>query len=220
MRLAPSLTAVALAALVLPAGATARPLDLLRGAKLQAATGSLTISETRCPPGSTDCGHLTLRETLKSGPKPRTRSARGRPGFPVGVRVSAGGGGQCEAESPTTVITAPDGSTQLLSGASRLDPGKFDTTRIVVAGSNRSVRIGWLEPLVPGIACDYFDERGTQLAVPAGPPLQSVVLPLHVLKRSRFSATIAGTQQWTGQAADGTQVTGSATWRLRLDYRR
>jgi hypothetical protein len=220
MRLAAPITAVALAGLVLPAGAAARRPDLLRGATLHAAAGSLTISESRCPAGSSDCGHVTLRESVSTRPQPRTRLVGGRVGFPVGVRVAAAGGGRCEAESPTTIITASDGSAQILTGASRVVPGKFNATRIVVAGGKRSVRIGWLEPLSPGIACNYFDERGTELAVPAGPPLQSVRLPARTLARSRFSATIAGTQQWTEQAADGTQIRGTATWRLRLDYRR
>jgi hypothetical protein len=40
------------------------------------------------------------------------------------------------------------------------------------------------------------------------------------LARSHFSILIAGSREWSEQAADGTNVSGHASWRLRLDYKR
>jgi hypothetical protein len=220
---AASILVPVLVLLTLPAAATAR--DPLRGAKLQSATGTLTITETRCPPGSTtNCGRARLDEKFRAAPEPTTRSVPGRPGFPLGRRIAGKGGGQCSAESPTTVVTGPDGSAQFLGSASRVTPGKFAGTRIAVATSRPGIRIAWLEPLAPGIRCDYFGEAGTGLALATGNELPTaLVSPMiapRVLKRSRFSVTIAGSQQWNEQTADGTAVAGLASWRLRLDYRR
>jgi hypothetical protein len=212
-----------LAALALPASASARPLDVLRNAKLQSASGTLTITETRCPagaqPGSPDCGKATLDETFDSA-APRTRSVDGAPGFPAGFRATGRGRGTCEAESPTTVVNGPDGSAQLLGGSARVVPGRFDATRVVLAAGKHGVRIAWLEPFAPSIACDYFDEPGTTVDVPIAQGLPSAVIGPSALKRSRFSATIAGSQDWNEPVADGTQVSGHATWRIRLDYKR
>jgi hypothetical protein len=209
--------------LLLPGAAMAR--DPLHNAKLQSATGTLTITETRCPPGSTtNCGKARLDEKFSTTPEPTTRSAPGRPGFPLGRRIAGKGSGQCNAESPTTEVTGPDGSAQFLGSASRVTPGKFTGTRIVVASARRGIRIAWLEPLAPGVRCDYFGEAGTDLALPAANELPialvSPTIAPRVLKRSRFSVTIAGSQEWNEQAADGTAVAGRASWRLRLDYRR
>src|SRR3954451_24163066 len=129
MRLA--LTIALLLALLVPATAAARSHDVPRGAKLHAAVGTLTISESRCQPGSSNCGHVKLEETFNAGPKPDTRPVAGRFGFPVGCRIRGDGRGQCSGESPTTFTTGPDGSAQLLSGASRIEPAKFAATRVM-----------------------------------------------------------------------------------------
>jgi hypothetical protein len=218
-----TLLAALLLALALPAAAHAASLGK---AKLRSATGSLTISEARCPvdaqPGSPDCGKVELDSTFVSAPKARAHAGAGRAGFPLGLRITGVGKGQCNSESPTTVVTGPDGSVQLLTGSARVEPGTFDSTRIVVANGKRGIRVAWLEPLAPGFVCDYFNEPATTLALPAGEQLpNAVVSPLiaaRVLKRSRFSVTIAGSKEWNEQAADGTQVIGRANWRLRLIY--
>lgn len=210
-----------MAALALPAAASARKVDALRGATLQSVAGTLTITETRCPQGSTSCGKATLDEKFDAT-KPRTRPADGRTGFPLGVRIPGRGTGQCYAESAPTVITGPDGSVQFIGSSARLTPGRFDATRIVASSSRRGIRIAWLEPLAPAIACDYFGEPDSTLAVPAAQALAGgLISPLigpRVLKRSHFGVTIAGSQEWNEQAADGTQVAGRASWRLRLEY--
>jgi hypothetical protein len=214
----------ALLALLAPAVAHAGALDSFSGAKLQAASGTLTIKEMRCPPGSNVCGVAQLDETFEAKAAPKTRSARGRSGFAQGLRVRGKGSGKCYAESPATVVTGPDGSEQFVGSAARVDPGNFAATRIAVAASKRGLRVAWLEPISPSISCDYFDERGTEVAVPSAQKLQSglvsrTIAP-RVLKRSRFSITVAGSQGWTETAGDGTRVTGRATWKLRLDYAR
>ena len=211
-----------LTALLAPAVAHARPLDDFRAAKLQAAAGTLTITETRCPPGSTECARTRVDETFGSGAKPRTRAEEGLPGFPTGIRLLGTGSSKCEMESPTTIVTAPDGSVQFLGSAARLVPGSFEATRIVVAGTRRGVRVAWLEPLAPSVACNYFGQDGTELALPQSPTLPSeLVAPAigaRVLKRARFSVTVEGSKDWAETAADGMQVTGRASWKLRLDY--
>src|SRR5690242_18988888 len=84
MRLAPILALTL--ALAMPAGAAARSRDLLRGAKLQSATGTLAISESRCPQGSTEnCGEVSLQEKFKSRPRPGARTSAGRTGFSAGL---------------------------------------------------------------------------------------------------------------------------------------
>jgi hypothetical protein len=212
------------AALAAPATAGAGVVQSLKSAKLQRVTGSLTITESRCPPGSSECGKSKLEAAFDGGVKPRTKSEKGPAGFPLGARISGRGSGECSAESPSTVLTGPDGSVQFLSGASRLDPGTFASTRIAAFAGKRGVRIAWLEPLTPGLVCDYFEEPGTVLALPATPALpRTLVSPYlnpRALARKRFSITIAGSQDWTEQATDGTKVAGTAGWRLRLDYRR
>jgi hypothetical protein len=219
MRLAPVLALVL--ALAVPAGAVARPRDLLHGAKLESATGTLTISESRCAQGSTaNCGEVRLQEKFKTGPKPGARTTAGRTGFSAGVRINGAGTGECSAQSPTSLVTGPDGSQQFLGAASSVEPGKFAVTRVALAGGRRGVRIAWLEPIAPGFDCDYFNERGTSLRVPAAARLQSSLVRVRVLKRSRFSVTIAGSKKWTRQESDGTQVSGLASWRLRLTYKR
>lgn len=219
MRLAPTLALIAL--LAGPSAASARSHDMLRGAKLQSATGTLSITETRCPQGSTDnCGNVNLQEDFKNGSKPRTHRTAGRKGFTAGLRISGSGAGRCSAESPTSLVTGPDGSQQFLGAASSVEPGKFAATRVVLAGGRRGVRVAWVEPFAPGVNCDYFKQPGTTLRVPAVAQLQSSLLGVRVLTRSRFSVNIAGSKQWTEQAPDGTQVSGRATWRLRLNYKR
>ena len=212
-----------LAVVALPSAANARPLEALRGAKLQSVAGTLTISETRCAQGSTSCGKATLQEKFEAT-KPRTRSAEGRAGFPAGVQIPGRGTGQCYAESAPTVITGPDGSVQFLGSSARVTPARFDATRIVASSSRRGIRIAWLEPLTPAIGCDYFGEPDTRLALPAVQDIPSaLVSPLigpRALKRSRFSVTIAGSQEWNEPASDGTQVAGRASWRLKLAYKR
>lgn len=211
-------------ALVTPALAQARPLDSLRGAKLQAASGTLTIKETRCPPGSSNCGTAQLDETFDAKPSPKTRAAQGRSGFSQGLRIRGRGRGKCYAESPPTFTTGPDGSAQFLGSAARVEPGSFSATRVAAAASRRGLRVAWLEPIAPSMGCDYFDEPSTKLSVPSGQQLQNGVVSRtvapRVLKRSRFSITIAGSQGWNETASDGTQVSGRATWKLRLDYAR
>jgi hypothetical protein len=219
MRVAPVLALVL--ALAVPAGAAARPRDLLHGAKLQSATGTLSISESRCPQGtSTNCGEVQLQEKFKSGRRPGAHATAGRTGFSAGLRIKGTGTGECSAQSPTSLVTGPDGSQQFLGSASSVEPGKFGATRVMLAGGRRGVRIAWLEPLVPGFDCDYFNERGTSLRVPAAAQLQSSRVSVRELKRSRFSVTVAGSRNWAEQEPDGTQVTGRASWRLRLDYKR
>jgi hypothetical protein len=145
----------------------------------------------------------------------------GRTGFPTGLRVAGRGTGTCESESPTTVVTGPDGSVQLLSGSLLLEPGKFAASRIVAASSKRGLRIAWLEPLAPGIECSYFDEAGAlSLPIADGVPaeLASPVIPPRVLQRKRFGVTIAGSKDWVDQAQDGTQLAAHAAWRLRLEF--
>jgi hypothetical protein len=210
-----------LASLAPASAASARSRDALRGAKLQAVAGMLSITETRCPQGSSACGKATLDEKFDAS-RPRTRSAEGRTGFPMGARIAGRGSGQCYAESPPETFTGPDGSVQFLGSAARVTPGKFHSTRIVASTSKRGVRIAWLEPLTPGITCDYFGEPDTSLEVPAAQKLaDALVSPLigtRALKRSRFSVTIAGSQEWNDPAADGTQIAGRASWRLKLTY--
>jgi hypothetical protein len=224
MRLASWTALLAIAALAAPGVASARPLDSLRGAKLQSAVGTLTISESHCPPGSTSCDKVTLNEAFKAGPKPRLRTTAGRPGFPLGMRIDGAGSGTCYSESAPVVQTGSDGSVQFIGSAARLVPGKFKASRIAVSGASRSVRIAWLEPLAPGVDCNYFEGSDPFLAVPAATQLQSELvspaISARVLKRSHFGVTIAGGQEWNEEAADGTQVTGRASWRLRLGYKR
>jgi hypothetical protein len=210
--------------LLAPAISQARPLDSFRGATLQAASGTVTIKEIRCPPGSNDCGSAQLDEKFDARSGPKTRSAQGRSGFPQGLRIRGKGSGKCYAQSPPSFVTGPDGSQQFLGSAARVQPGSFGATRVAAAANRRGVRVAWLEPIVPSIGCDYFDEPSTHVAVPSGQKLQSglvshTVAP-RVFRRSRFSVTIAGSQGWNRTAADGTRVTGRATWKLRLDYAR
>jgi hypothetical protein len=213
---------LALAVLALPAAAQARPLDALRGARLQAATATVKLSETRCPPGTTtNCGKTQLDETFKAA-KPKTTTVKGQPGFPAGVQIPGKGAGQCYTESPTTIQTGPDGSVQVLGGAAQLLPGEFAAQRIAIAATKRGVRVAWLEPVAPAIDCDYFQEPDTLLALPATQPVPSALvsptISARMLKRSRFSITVAGSQDWTDTAADGSAITGRADWKLRLDY--
>jgi hypothetical protein len=212
-----------LAVVALPAQAAARPLKALRGAELQSVAGTLTITETRCAQGSSSCGQATLTEKFDAA-KPRSRSVGGQPGFPAGLRIPGRGTGQCYQESAPEVITGPDGSVQFIGSAARLLPGRFDATSVVGSSTKRGVRIAWLEPLAPLIACDYFGEANTTLALPSAEQLPSALIsPLivpRVLKRSRFSVTIAGSKEWDEPAADGGNVAGRASWRLRLDYER
>jgi hypothetical protein len=224
MRLASWTALLSIAALAAPGVASARPLDSLRGAKLQSAAGTLTISESHCPAGSTSCDTVTLKEAFKAGPKPRLRATAGRPGFPLGMRIEGAGSGTCYSQSAPVIQTGPDGSLQLIGSAARLVPGKFKASRIAVKSASRGVRIAWLEPLAPGVDCNYFEGSDPFLAVPAAAQLQSQLvsppISARVLKRSRFAVTIAGGQEWNEAGADGTQVTGRASWRLRLAYRR
>ncbi|HEX6712355.1 MAG TPA: hypothetical protein VF066_03180 [Thermoleophilaceae bacterium] len=221
-RSASILLLIALPALLAPAAVQARPLSDFMGAKLQAAGGTLTIGETRCPPGSTNCSKTKLEESFDSGARPKTRGADGQSGFPSGLRLLGKGAGTCSMESPTTTIMGPDGSVQFLGSSARYTPGSFDGTRIAVSGGKRGVRVAWLEPVAPGITCKYFDDEGSGLALPPSAQLPSeLVSPTigpRVLKRARFTVNIAGSKNWTETAADGTQVTRSASWKLRLDY--
>jgi len=214
---------VSLLMLALPAASDAAPLASLRNATLRAASGNLTISETRCPPGSSsNCGTARLEETFQSGTRPKTRATIGRAGFRAGLRILGKGSGACSAESPSSFVTGPDGSSQFLGGAQRLEPGAFIATRIAMAGNRRGARVAWLEPLLPSIDCDFFDQPGTSLALPAGQALQAALMSPTItpgmLRRSRFAITIAGSQEWTQTAGDGTRVDGHASWNLRLDY--
>jgi hypothetical protein len=219
-RLLPTLTLVA--ALAAASAAHAGPLASLRQAKLQAAKGTLAIKETRCPAGTTsNCGTAQLDERFDGTPRPKATSARGGAGFPSGMRIRGKGSATCSTASPATFTTNPDGSMQFLGSAARVVPGRFSATRIAMAGSRKGARIVWLEPLRPSFGCSYFGEAGTGLAVPSfTKELVSRSLGAHALKRSRFSVKIAGTQEWTRTDSDGTQVTGRASWKLRLDYRR
>jgi hypothetical protein len=226
-RFASTMVLAALAAATVPAAAGAKGADALRGARLQKAVGHLTISESRCPPGAhaaSDCGHAKLIEDFGSGAKPRTATVGGRPGFPLGARINGRGTGACTMESAPTIVTGPDGSAQFLGSASRIVPGRFRATKVVARNGKGGVRVAWLEPLVPAIGCTYFDDRGTRLAVPAAGTvpagLVSPVIAPRVLRRARFSVRIAGSQEWTDQAPDGTQVSAKASWRLRLAYKR
>ena len=87
-------------------------------------------------------------------------------------RPGAGDGGRARGKDHTGPCrgsrdppqTGPDGSVQLIESAARVTPGKFDSTRIDVTSTRRGARIAWLEPLSPGISCDYFGEPGTTLA--------------------------------------------------------
>jgi hypothetical protein len=211
-----------LIALALPAAAAARPVAGLNGARLQAATATVKLSESRCAPDTTtNCGKSELTETFK-GAKPRTTSARGQAGFPAGLKIAGKGSGSCYTESPTETVTGPDGSIQIITGAAQLLPGEFDATRVAIASGRRGVRVAWLEPLAPSIECDYFQEPDTLLALPSTqavpPALVSPAIGARTLRRSRFSITIAGSKDWSETAADGTIVNGQATWKLRLDY--
>jgi hypothetical protein len=207
-----------LLALSVPAAVQART----PAATLRAATGTVLIKETRCPSGSTSCGTAQLNERFTAAHGPRTRAAHGRPGFPNGLRIRGKGTGRCLAESPPTMITAADGSMQFLGSATRLEPSGFAATRIAIASGKRGVRFAWLEPIAPASRCDYFDQPGTALALPAGRKLpRGLVSPTirrRVLKHSRFTVTIAGAKDWVSTAADGTEVTGRASWKLRLSF--
>jgi len=208
-----------LASLAPASAASARPRDALRGAKLQSVAGTLTITETRCPQGSNACGKATLVEKFDRAGS-RTNSGKGHPGFVASVRISGQGTGQCYAESPNTVITGPDGSVQFIGSAARLIPGRFDFTRIAASSVRRGARIAWLEPLTPGISCDYFGEPDTTLALPAtrAGALLSPLITTRTLERPHFSVTIAGSQEWNEPQPDGSQVNGRASWRLKLKY--
>jgi hypothetical protein len=228
MRLPISILGVAVvAATASPCAAGAGTLDAVRAAKLQGAVGELKISESRCPagvqPGSSDCGKLALTSSFESAAKPRTRATAGRAGLPLGRRIPGRGRAECSAESPTAVVTGPDGSTQILSGASRLEPRRFAATQIAVGSGRRGVRFAWLEPLTPSVACTYFDDPATKLALrPSAETADSVVavtIRRRVVRRARFSVVISGSREWSEQEPDGTQVIGRASWRLRLDYR-
>jgi hypothetical protein len=118
--------------------------------------------------------------------------------------------------------TGPDGSVQIITGAAQLLPGEFIATRVAIASSKRGVRVAWLEPLAPSIECDYFQEPDTLLALPSTQAVPSALvsptISARMLKRSRFSITIAGSKEWNDTAADGTIVNGRGSWKLRLDY--
>jgi hypothetical protein len=211
-----------LIALALPAGAAARPGAGLQGARLQAATATVKLSESRCAPGTTtNCGKTELTETFK-GTTPKTSSVQGQPRFPAGLQIAGKGSGSCYTESPTETVTGPDGSIQIITGAAQLLPGEFRATRVAIAGGKRGVRVAWLEPLAPSIECDYFQEPDTLLALPSTQAVPSALVSptigARMLKRSRFSITIAGSKDWNDTAADGTIVNGHGTWKLRLDY--
>jgi hypothetical protein len=166
---------------------------------------------------------VRLDETFKAGPTAKSRPAQGRPGFPTGSRVHGTGSGKCYAESPATTTTGPDGSAQFLGSAARLEPGSFRTMRIATASSSRGLSITWVEPVTPSLRCNYFGEAGTELALPPGQALPGALVATigpRALKRARYGTTIAGSQDWTSTAADGTQITGRASWKLRLDFRR
>jgi hypothetical protein len=219
------LAILALAALLLlPASSEAGGLASLKKAKLQKATGTLTITESRCAAGASECGQARLESSFATTAVPRTKSAPAPPGFPLGASISGRGTGECSAESPSSIVTSPDGSAQFLSGASRVEPGVFQTTRIAAVSNRRGVRIAWLEPLTPGLVCDYFEQPDTTLALPATPALPNALISPYLssraLRRKHFSVTIGGSQEWTEQEADGTSVTGQASWRLRLEYKR
>jgi hypothetical protein len=212
----------ALVALALPAPAGAAGRDPLKGAKLRSAAGTLTMLETRCPPDTPmNCGKVQIDEKFATAPKPKIRSVPGRPGFPTGIRIAGRGSGQCSIES--TVPTAQEPG-QLIGSALRVSLAKFTDTPVAVARSRRGVRFAWLEPLAPGVPCDYFGQAETNAALPPAATLpKALISPTigrHFLQRKRFSVTIAGSQQWTETAADGTIVNGTASWRLRLDYAR
>jgi hypothetical protein len=216
-----SLLLALLVGVVLPAAARAGALNAARDAELRSAVGSLSITETRCRPGSADCRHLTLRTRFASGHHLRVRHSRGRAQFALGVRLSGRGSGECAAESPAVLVTAPDGSMQLLGGAQRVEPASSDATGIFIGAGRRGARWAWREPLAPGFRCVYFDQPGYGLALPRSVPIPtSAWIPAHVLRRSHFTVTVAGSRAWAGQAADGSTVTGHARWRLRLRYSR
>ena len=205
-----------LLALALPGAAQAGSLDAVRAATLQSAVGRMSIEQSRCPPGSENCGSVNLSVRFEAGPRPRTRSARGVADFPVGVRIRGLGSGTCSAESPSSIITAPDGSMQLLAGAQRVDPASFSTTRLGIGSGRRGARWLWLEPLSPSAACTYFDAPGN-LALPQAVAVSSWVSP-RLLRRARFGVTIAGSYAWQEPGADGGVVSNRATWSLRLAY--
>jgi hypothetical protein len=214
-----TLLLIVLGATVAPAGALGAD---LRGARLQAATATVKLGESRCAPGTTtNCGKTELTETFRST-KPRTVSAQGQPGFPAGLQIGGKGSGSCYTESPTITETAPDGSVQILTGAAQLLPGEFIATRVAIKSGKRGVRVAWLEPLAPSIECDYFQQPDTLLALPSTQTVPSALVSptigARTLKRSRFSITVAGSKDWNDTGADGTIVTGHATWKLRLDY--
>jgi hypothetical protein len=219
----PALLAIALLA-VLAAPAAAK--DALGGAVLQSATGQMSLTETRCAAGAaaSDCGHVKLTNSFSAGPRPAASNTSGPAGFRNAVVVHGRSRGICSADSPPSIVTATDGSMQILAGAQRVEPANAKSTTIAFAAGARGARWAWLEPFDPSFTCTYFDEPATTIAVPlsAGLPraLTSRLIPPRVLHRSRFSVRVAGKQAWSSTASDGTTVTGSGTWTLTLNYAR
>ena len=191
------------ASAVLAAPASAQ--SPLAGAVLQSPVGQMTLTQTQCAAGASasDCGHQRLTFSFNGGQQRATEALTGA------------GKGTCSADSPPQIITAPDGSMQILGGAERIDPFATKATKIAIATGSRGLRWTWLEPVTPSYDCTYFDEAGTTLAVPSagGIPasLSSRWIAPRVLKRSRFTVRIAGKETW---------ATGSGTWTLTLHYTR
>ena len=199
---------------------------LLALAVLQSASGQMTLTETRCAPEAraADCGHVKLTNSFSAGPRAATKKTAGVAGFRNGVLIGGRGRGDCSADSPPTIVTAPDGSMQILSGAVRVEPARTKGSAIAIATTSRGARWAWLEPVDPSFTCTYFGQSGTALAVPSntGVPrsVTSRVISARVLRRARFTVRIAGTQKWESPETDGTKVTGTGSWELTLKYAR
>jgi hypothetical protein len=208
---------MAIACLVATA-APASARDSLSGATLQAASGQMTLTETRCAPGTADCGQLRLTTRITTHPRPATRT-RGSE-----LVISARGRGACSAVSPPAIVTAPDGSQQILAGAQRIDPVRTQSTKVAISVNARGARWAWLEPLAPTFTCMYFDQPGTTLRVPSphGVPasVASRRLSPRALSRRHFAVRIRGQQTWRFTASDGTVVNGHGEWTLALRYTR
>jgi hypothetical protein len=202
--------------------ATARAADPLRGATLMSLSGAMKLAETRCEPAQThDCGRVQLTESFK-GLRPATTAKRGLAHFRLGVRVRARGRGECQAASPPSVVTAPDGSMQILGGAERIDPISLGSTGMAIGASRAGARWAWLEPLDPGYSCTYFDQQGTAVALRASSTVPSSLvspwIPPSVLQRAHFTVQIIGSATWKQTGTDGTVVTGRGRWTLTLRY--
>jgi hypothetical protein len=191
--------------------------------------GTFSISEQRCPPGSSagplSCSVAQVRVSYTSPTRPAARAVAGAVGFARALRISATGSGRCGAESPESVFTSPDGAVQILPPASRLERFKTTSAVVLIDPHARTARFAWLDPLEPAFTCGYLGDPTSKLAVPTNGglvprALASGWISPRKIAAKRFSVVIRGSKTWDGASDDGLQLHGRASWNLRLDLGR